>query len=148
MTPSLSCPGYEKEKWDTYVTESWNALDPQPLFWSATLNDPAQPTWYGCSPSEVGVVRMDDHFNAGPGQFRGCGPAFNRFDYYGATMAPDGAVWVGFAQECPFGRPVSDNPNCPGTLAGTVPDGLWGMVGRLVPRGEDVRSSQKNSQVP
>jgi hypothetical protein len=31
--------------------------------------------------------------------------------YFGATMAPDGAVWVGFAQECPFGRPVPDNPN-------------------------------------
>jgi hypothetical protein len=147
MTPSLSCPGYEKEKWDTYVTESWNVLDTQPLFWSATLNDPGQPTWYGCSPSEIGVVRMDEDFNAGPGQYRGCGPAFNRFDYYGATMAPDGTVWVGFAQECPFGRPVSDNPNCPSTLTGTVPDGLWGLVGRLVPRGEYVSVRQKISRV-
>ena len=39
---STSCPGYEKETWNTYVTESWNALDRHPLFWSASLNDPAQ----------------------------------------------------------------------------------------------------------
>src|SRR4029077_7039525 len=59
--PTPDCPGYENEKWDTYVTESWNALDTQPVFWSATLNDPAQPTWYGCSPSEIGVIRWDEN---------------------------------------------------------------------------------------
>jgi hypothetical protein len=149
MTPSSTCPGYEQEKWDTYVTESWNVLESQPLFWSATLNDPAQPTWYGCSPSEMGVVRMDEDFNAGPGQFRGCSPAVSRFDYYGATIARDGTVWVGFAQECPFGRPVPGNPNCPSTLTGTAPDGLWGLVGRLVPQAEYFSTpQQKTSGMP
>jgi hypothetical protein len=138
-TPSLGCPGYDNEKWDTYVTESWNALDREPLFWSATLNDPSQPTWYGCSPSEIGVVRMDEDFNSGPNQYRGCSPLQSRFDYLGATMAPDGTVWVGFAQECPFGRPVPDNPNCPVTLTGSGPDGLLGLVGRLIPPGEHPR---------
>ena len=147
-TPSLSCPGYEKEKWDTYVTESSNVLETQPLFWSATLNDPAQPTWYGCSPSAIGVVRMHEDFKSGPGQFRGCSPAVSRFDYYGAAMAPDGTVWVGFAQECPFGQPVTGNPNCRSTLRGTVPDGLWGFVGRLVPPGQQLDGRQKTSQVP
>ena len=41
---SLNCPGYERETWSTYITETWNALDQQPVFWSATLNPPAQPT--------------------------------------------------------------------------------------------------------
>jgi hypothetical protein len=42
---SVSCPGYEKQTWDTYVTETWNALERKPLFWSATLNDHDKPTW-------------------------------------------------------------------------------------------------------
>jgi hypothetical protein len=149
-TPSLSCPGYEKEKWDTYVTESWNVLETQPLFWSATLNDPGQPTWYGCSPSAIGVLRMGEQFpfKAGPGSTRGCSSKFNRVDYYGAAMAPDGTVWVGFPQECPLDRPVTDNPNCSGTLKGTDFDGLWGLVGRLVPPGQQVDARQKTSQIP
>jgi hypothetical protein len=53
-------------------------------------------------------------------------------DYFGMTMAPDDTPWVGFNQECPFGLPVPGNPNCPSTLAGTAPDGSFGMVGRLV----------------
>jgi hypothetical protein len=140
VTPS--CPGYEDEKWDTFVTESWNALDQQPLFWSATLNDPAQSTWNGCSPSEIGVIRWDDNtpFNSGPGHFRGCYPRLV-LDYYGATMAPDGTVVVGFAQMCPFGKPApGNNPNCP---AMSDPGGLWGLVGRLVPRGEHATAQQK-----
>ena len=53
---SLSCPGYQDETWDTYITESWNALARQPLFWSATLNDPAQSTWFGLTPSSMRVA--------------------------------------------------------------------------------------------
>jgi hypothetical protein len=62
---SLSIPSYQNETWDTYITETFNALARQPLFWSATLNDPAQPTWYGCSPSSVGVFLA-------PGTTNGC----------------------------------------------------------------------------
>jgi len=130
--PTLNCPGYEDETWNTYVTETWNALDEEPLFWSTTLNDPAQPTWYGCSPSEIGVIRhLGDKGEgvAGPGYYRGCYPGLV-LDYYGATMASDGTVWVGFAQECPYGRRASGNPNCPGTGDG----GLFGLVGHLAPR--------------
>jgi hypothetical protein len=138
--PTPSCPGYENETWDTYVTESWNTLDAQPLFWSATLNAPAQPTWYGCTPSYVGVQRWDEYFLAGPGFFRGCYPRLV-MDYFGVTMAPDGTVWVGFAQECPFGQPApGNNPNCPSM---SDPGGLWGLVGRLVPQGEHAGVTQK-----
>jgi len=142
--PTPDCPGYENEKWDTYVTESWNAPDSQPLFWSASLNDPANPTWYGCSPSEIGVIRWNENFDHGKSHYRGCYPRLV-LDYYGATMAPDGTVWVGFAQECPAGRPALGNPNCPTT--GPDPSGLFGLVGRLVLRGGPVSAPQKNSGV-
>jgi hypothetical protein len=128
---STNCPGYENETWDTYITETWNALARQPLFWSAPLNDPSQPTWYGCSPSAIGLDMPGNticiaHTNSG-------GPTLGgRLDYYGITMAPDGTPWVGFAQECPDGLPVAGNPNCPSTLTGTVLDAQWGLVGRLV----------------
>jgi hypothetical protein len=143
-TPSLNCPGYDKETWNTYITETWNGLDRTPLFWSASLNDPAQPTWYGVTPSAVGVIRVDELFNRGPGYTQGgttgdgahpSGPG-GRIDYFGAVMAPDDTAWVGFAQECPFGHPVSGNPSCPNTLTGTGSDGLFGLVGRLVRRVE------------
>ena len=138
--PTLSCPGYESETWSTYVTESWNALDSQPLFWSATLNDPSQPTWYGCSPSEIGVIRhLGDKGEgvAGPGYYRGCYPGLV-LDYYGATMGPDNTVWVGFAQECPYGQPIAGNFNCASAATG----GLFGLVGRLVSKGKAASVNQ------
>ncbi len=136
----LMCAGYENEKWDTYVTESWNALDQQPLFWSATLNEPAQPTWYGCSPSYVGVLRWDESFNTGPGFSGGCTPPGFPFDYYGAAMGTDGTVWIGFAQECSVGMPPG-NPNCPDTRTGI--GGLFGLLGRFIQRGQHGSSEQK-----
>lgn len=129
--PTPRCAGYENERWDTYVTETWNALDRQPLFWSATLNPPDRPTWYGLTPSEIGVVRWNETFRVGGQFFRGGYPRLI-VDYYGAAMAPDGTVWVGFVQECPYGRP-SSNPNCP-SGTGSNDGGLFGFVGRLVPR--------------
>jgi len=127
--PSLSCPGFEHETWDTYITESFNALADRPLFWSASLNDPALPTWYGVTPSSI---RTPAGFNGASGPGTGGTSGGGRLDYYGMTMAPDDTPWVGFVQACPFGRPVVGNPNCPSTLTGTGPDSLWGFVGRLV----------------
>lgn len=127
----LKCPGYEHETWDTYVTESWNALDPRPLLWSATLNDPAAPTWYGCTPSEIGLMRVDENL-VGHSYFFACSPRPYAMDYYGATMAPGGAVWVGFVQECSVGMPPG-NPNCPST--GKRGE-FFGLVGRLLPLGK------------
>jgi hypothetical protein len=54
---SSTCPGYENETWNTYVTETFNPLSHHPLFWSATLNDPAQPVWYGLGTAQGGVAR-------------------------------------------------------------------------------------------
>jgi hypothetical protein len=131
----LSCPGYENETWDTYITETFNALAQQPLFWSATLNDPTQPTWYGLNPSPQRLPN---------GSFGGGGIAGTKIgasiggimDYYGMTMAPDDTPWVGFDQECPFGLPIGGNPNCSQAVGGAN-DGLFGMVGRLVRIGSE-----------
>jgi hypothetical protein len=132
---SVSCPGYESETWDTYITETWNALAKQPLFWSATLNDPADSTWYGFTPSSMRVATPSGvGFAGGVGAFAGglTGETLSgRLDYFGMTMAPDDTPWVGFSQECPFGLPIGGNPNC-SQAAGGSNDGLWAMVGRLV----------------
>ena len=120
---SVSCPGYEKQTWDTYVTETWNALERKPLFWSATLNDPDKPTWYGGTPSSR---RVAGGFAIGHSSGAGA------VDYFAMTMTPDKTPWVGYVQQCPFGLPVTGNPNCPSTLTGAPTDWKFGMVGRLV----------------
>jgi hypothetical protein len=133
-----SCPAYKNETWDTYITETFTALSKHPLFWSASVNDPAHPTMYGCTPSSVGVVRLDESnpFVFGPGFTEGCQV---QEDFFGMNMAPDDTPWVGFPQVCPGGLPVPGNPNCPSTLTGTPRDRLgvatgtnFSMVGRLV----------------
>jgi hypothetical protein len=69
---------------------------------------------------------------AGFGYYRGCYPGLV-LDYYGTALVPDGPVWVGFAPECHCGQSTG-NPNCPSEGTG----GLFGLVGRLVPRGKDM----------
>jgi hypothetical protein len=59
---SVSCPGYQNETWSTYITETWNPLGHHPVFWSATLNHPTEPTWYGVTPS---ALRQATGFSAG-----------------------------------------------------------------------------------
>jgi hypothetical protein len=122
-----TCPGYEHETWDTYVTETFNALAKEPLFWSATLNDPGQPTFFGETPTAMRLLSQ------GPftwGNLVNTVGATGR-DYYGMTMAADNTPWVGFFQACPFGLPVAGNPNCD-QAAGGPNDGQFGLVGRLV----------------
>jgi hypothetical protein len=128
---ATNCPGYENEVWNTYITESFNALASQPLLWSASLNDPAHPTWYGCTPSSTGVIRLDESapFVRGPGFSSGC---TSMSDYFGMDMAPDGTPWVGFPQACPGGLPVAGNPNCPSTLTGGSVNNYFSLVGRLL----------------
>jgi hypothetical protein len=145
---SLACPAYNNETWNTYATETFDALRARPLFWSATLNNPADPTWLGCSPSATGVVTA-------PGSTGGCSALSDstaesteggRVDYFGTTMSPGDTPWVGFVQECPNGQPLPGNPNCPATLTGNPDDALYGLVGRLVrPHRHRGRSHTKNT---
>ena len=138
--PTQTCPGYENETWDTYVTETWDATDAQPVFWSTTLNDPSRPSWYGITPSELGVVRWDENFSVGASFFRGGSPRLD-IDYYGSAMGPDGTVWVGYAQMCPYGQTLGSagNPNCP-SGNGPTDGGFFTILGRLVPQGGSQRS--------
>jgi hypothetical protein len=134
---STTCPGYQSETWSTYMTETWNALAARPVFWSAALNEPSRPTWYGCSPSEIGVIGSPGNSFGCLGNANGAAPYWGRLDYFGVARGPDGTGWASFAQECPNGFPVPGNPNCPSTLTGTAPDSLYGLVGRLVrPQGD------------
>ena len=69
-----------------YITESRNALDPQPLFWSASVNDPAEALVNGADAETFG----------------------DRLFFSTAAIAPDGTVWAGFhcakTGACPTAR--------------------------------------------
>jgi hypothetical protein len=137
---ATNCVAWQSVTWNTYITETFNALDRHPLLWSAALADPARPTWYGCSPSSLGVIRLDESapFKSGPGFTGGCSPTAGgiavggRQDYFGMDMARDNTPWVGFGQSCPKGLPVPGNSSCPSTLSGAPEDASWALVGRLV----------------
>lgn len=134
---SVDCPPYASETWDTYITETFDALDRRPLFWSATLNEPGQPTWYGITPSAMRIPEPPPGVTAGvndeyPSGATSEASGGGRVDYFSITMASDDTPWVGFAQECPKGLPVLGNPNCPSMLTGSNSDGAFGFVGRLV----------------
>ena len=74
-----------QSRWDAYLTETRNALDPQPLLWSARLN-----------PDEVDLT---DAMTEAIGN-----------DYMGATIGPDGTPWAGYYHAIGFaGRLVSSN---------------------------------------
>ncbi len=45
---------WDKERWNAYVTMTVNALDANPVFYTATLNDPADPMHVGaCGPDPI-----------------------------------------------------------------------------------------------
>jgi hypothetical protein len=139
---STSCTAYQDETWDMYMTESWNALERKPLFWSASLNDPSIPTWYGCSMSALGVGgEPETDVNIGClGTSQSGAPYWGRIDYFGLTMDADGTAWAGFTQECPDGLPFAPNgqkiPGC-SEAVGNPQDSLWSMVGHFTRSRDD-----------
>ena len=143
----ISCPEWQHVTRNMYITETFDALEAQPVFWSAAINDPAIPASYGCTPSQTGVSRLDESnpFVRTGGKL-GCWPTS---DYYAMQMSGDGTPWVGFPQMC-LGIP--GNPNCPDNFAiadvadpdagGTTklgtPTGMYlAILGRLVSEHED-----------
>jgi hypothetical protein len=72
------------EELSAYVTQTRNALDAQPVFYSAALNDPARPIFH------------DYAFNASP-----------RADYVGATYDATGTLWAGVVKQ--LGKPNANN---------------------------------------
>jgi len=59
-----------------YITETWDALDPDPLFYSAAINDPAQP------------IYRDYGFDASP-----------RTDFVGGSYDALGSFWAGVVEQ-------------------------------------------------
>ena len=121
-----SCSDRLQQTWNMYVTETANPLEPQPRFWSATLNRPSQPVLYGANPAGMRYPGPD----GSPRFSIGTSGGFHT-DYFGMEIGPDGTAWVGFMQQCPPG--VSDgNPNCKKRPGQTAADPQIGMVGRLL----------------
>jgi len=99
---------------DGFITETRNALDPNPVFWSGQVNHRADqgPLLYNVTPPvNMGVTVLD---------------------FTGSAFSPDGrSVWASFVRDC--GDSLVTDPNCssryPETNPGNPQDGF---AGRLV----------------
>jgi hypothetical protein len=105
---------------DGFVTETRDALEVNPIFWSGQVNDPKRPLLYnsinpigpfGTTPSNMGITVLD---------------------IMGAALSPDGrSAWGSFVQDC--GTNMVTDPHCqarwPQTNPGNPQDGF---AGRLV----------------
>lgn len=101
---------YEKTTWNGYISMSVDALDEDPIFYSATANDKRDPL---------------KRFRCGPGR---CGQTV--LDFIDVVIGPDGTPWAAFADACaaPCEKPRwSDEP--PGYTNHYEADGV---AGRLV----------------
>jgi hypothetical protein len=106
MVAQLPCPPPEEYKnttWNGYLTVTKNALDRNPVFFSATVNDPKDPFKRG---------------TCGPGR---CG--LDILDFIDVTIAPDGQVWSSWVDACNF---ACSEPN------GEQDMGADGVVGTLL----------------
>jgi hypothetical protein len=83
------------QNYSGYITESLNALGRRPVFWSASVNNPARPLVYGSNPTTFG----------------------NRLLYATDVMTPDGEAWAGF--HC------AQTTACPGQRLGIVGRLTW-----------------------
>jgi hypothetical protein len=70
---------YAQVEWDGYVTTTRTALRERPLFFSVSVNDPADPLLRGECPQTK------------------CGPVY---DFIDVVVAPDGTAWGAFVDGC------------------------------------------------
>ena len=65
---------------DGFITETRNALDPNPVFWSGQVNSPSRPLLYNTPGANPGVTVLD---------------------FIGGAFSPDGrSVWASYVQDC------------------------------------------------
>lgn len=104
--------------YDGYLTETWDALRTNGVFYSGLLNDPRRPLMYGPKP-------------AAPYLFG---------DFLGVDIGPDGTAWASFIQDC---GPSLTSPSCTPNVPGETTDATLGFAGRLVgrPAGTPARSA-------
>jgi hypothetical protein len=106
---------------DGFITETRNALDDNPTFWTGQVNSPDRPLLYnvplvagapfGASRSNIGITVLD---------------------FIGGAISPDGrSVWASFVQDC--GPDMLTSPECTSRWPATNPgDPQDGFAGRLV----------------
>jgi hypothetical protein len=87
--------------YDGYLTVTRDALDQNPVFWSATINEPAAP-----------MMTSD--------------PPQARDDFIGVDIAPDGTPWASFFASCPAS---ATDPACAGQASD--PEANRAVAGRL-----------------
>ncbi|HEX4864401.1 MAG TPA: hypothetical protein VFV02_10025 [Acidimicrobiales bacterium] len=96
---------------DGFITQTRDALTPNPVFWSGEVNNPGHPLLYNATTDgDIGITVLD--FNGG-------------------ALSPDGlSAWGSWVQDC--GTNIATSPNCQSRLPGTNP-GLPenGFAGRL-----------------
>jgi len=110
----------DKTRWNAYVITSTTALDPDPTFYGATMNDPAtNALWIG---SDCGDLR--------------CG---NVGDFLDVVIGPDGTAWAALVDSCPngdqctsFGVTDPRGESVAGQLVGGSP--LVGTVAQQLPQ--------------
>jgi hypothetical protein len=103
---------------DGFITETMNVLDSNLVFWSASVNHPSEPMWWGCPPGDFnGLVGTRNCPLAGA-------------DFIDIQYAPDGEPWVSFFQDnCPADGPPACRPKAP-----ELPAKNLGAVARLAHR--------------
>lgn len=96
---------YENTTWDGYLTVAPDADAEDPLFWTTTVNDPADP--------------LVDAGRCGPGRCQ------EQVDFHDVQIGPDGRPWTSFGSEC--GEDDLDAAaECYGEgLVGTLVGGPW-----------------------
>jgi hypothetical protein len=92
LPPSPGCEGEAKKydtdvTWNGYITMSGNALAKDPVFYTGSLNDEADPIVRGACP----LVQ--------------CGP---QIDFIDIAIGPDGTPWASMVDGCPPGKKECD----------------------------------------
>jgi hypothetical protein len=82
--------GTDSKRLNGYLTESFNAADRQPAFYTGLLNDPSQPLYFAVKSGSL-----------------------PRNDYLGVTIAPDGTPWTALT------KLRSDTPDAEGFIQST-----------------------------
>ena len=96
---------------DGFITETRDALDDDPVFWSGQVNSPDRPLLYNTGTANIGITVLD--FNGG-------------------ALSPDGrSAWGSWVQDC--GPNMLTSPSCLSRLPAINPaDPQDGFAGRLV----------------
>jgi hypothetical protein len=104
----------DRAKFNGYLAESTNALDPAPTFWSTTVNDPSAPLF---------AAGFDNNY---AGSLSGG----DLDEFVQVKYAPSGDIWASYLKEMCAGADASNK--CSWSAAAHANSVFQGAVGRLV----------------